>query len=625
MDHGKTELVKALTGRNTDRLDEERDRGISIVLGFAPLDLGEGITAGIVDVPGHERFVKNMVSGAVGVDLALIVIAVDEGVMPQTVEHFEVLRLLGVETGVIAITKMDISDPDIAEIVESEVLDLLKDTPLENSPFVRTSAITGEGIDELKKALREQAEKIRRKSAGEFFRMPVDRVFTRAGIGTIVTGTTWQGEVHKGDELVVEPGGGKVRVRDIHNFEAVLGKAEAGMRTALALHGVKTSEVETGSQLFSPGIVQPSSMLDAVLEISSIKGSRIRNRQRVRFHHAAAEILARVILLDREELLAGEKGFVQLRMERPAVAVGGDRFVLRTYSPMRILAGGKILDPMARKAKRFEKELVATLKALSLGSVGDTVMALVNRAGEAGVSKKILRIFGLSSDDIEKEKEILEKDGRVITVQGQLISSAALEKAEARLYDVLKRFAGENPLVWGVDREQARMESGLEEAVVFDYLLKKGGEDGKLFFKGGRVRMGSAHMKMSEKDMTRLDAIEKKINEAGLRFVGSNDLLAEAGDRKMLVKYLHILQENGKVIKLGQDGFAGSAVIDEMIGRLREMLSGGNSLSIGDFKESFGLSRKYAVPLLEFLDDSGLTVRRGDSRVAGPEFGKSVQ
>lgn len=299
VDHGKTEIVRALTGLSTDRLDEEKERGISIVLGFAPLALGEGISAGIVDVPGHEKFVKNMVSGAVGVDLALIVVAADEGVMPQTIEHFEVLRLLGVETAVIAITKIDIADPEIADIVESDVRELLKGTFFEDSPFIRTSAVTGEGIEELKKLLFEQAGNVRTKPDYEYFRMPVDRVFTRTGIGTIVTGTTWRGEVSRGDELIIEPGAAKVRVRDVQNFDKVLGKAQAGTRTALALHGVKTDAVFTGSQIFSPGVAERSSMVDSLLEISGIKGSHIKNRQRVRFHHAAGEILARVILLDK--------------------------------------------------------------------------------------------------------------------------------------------------------------------------------------------------------------------------------------------------------------------------------------------------------------------------------------
>jgi selenocysteine-specific elongation factor len=252
VDHGKTEIVKALTGRDTDRLKEEKKRGISIVLGFAPLDLGDGIVAGIVDVPGHERFVKTMVSGAVGIDLALLVVAADEGVMPQTDEHFEVLRFLGIRGGVIAITKTDLADGEIIGVVEEEIRNLVKGSAFEGAPIIRTSAVTGEGLGDLTKALKAQALALSERESSDFFRMPVDRVWTKSGIGTIVTGTAWSGEVRKGDELVIEPGGRSVRVREVQSFDRALETASAGMRTALALHGVRVSEVAIGNQVLPP-------------------------------------------------------------------------------------------------------------------------------------------------------------------------------------------------------------------------------------------------------------------------------------------------------------------------------------------------------------------------------------
>ncbi len=277
VDHGKTELVKALTGHDTDRLAEEKKRGISIVLGFAPIDLGNGMEAGVVDVPGHERFVKNMVSGAVGVDLALIVVAADEGVMPQTEEHFEVLRLLGVSSGVIAITKMDLVDEDIAGVVESEVEDLLAGTPLAGSPFVRTSVVTGSGIEEARAALARAAGEAAGRAPGFFFRMPVDRVFTRSGIGTIVTGTTWSGHVKSGDELMLEPQGRKVRVREVQSFEHDIDESVSGMRTAMALHGVKVEDVSIGNQLIEHGVLPVSFMIDVVAMPGSGRITGCRN------------------------------------------------------------------------------------------------------------------------------------------------------------------------------------------------------------------------------------------------------------------------------------------------------------------------------------------------------------
>ena len=625
MDHGKTEIVRALTGTNTDRLDEEKERGISIVLGFAPLDLGEGINAGIVDVPGHEKFVKNMVSGAVGVDLALIVVAADEGVMPQTTEHFEVLRLLGVETGVIAITKIDIADPEIADIVESDVKELLKGTPLEDSPFIRTSSVTGEGIEELKKHLLEQARNVRTKPEYEYFRMPVDRVFTRPGIGTIVTGTTWRGEVSKGDELIIEPGAAKVRVRDVQNFDKVLGRAQAGTRTALALHGVKTNAIFTGSQIFSPGIAERSSMVNALLEISGIKGSRIRNRQRVRFHHAAGEILARVILLDREELNAGERGLVQIRTETPIAAIGGDRFVLRRYSPMRILAGGKILDPVAGKAKRFRKELVSFLQSVSEGPAVEIILAVVERSGETGTTRKELRLFGLSSKDIEKGVTALLGDKRAVLIQGRIISTDIIRRAKEKLCGTLARHSDENPLIWGMDREQARTAAALGEGPLFEHILKEGSAEGVIFFKGGKIRTGGDLIDLSDNDRLKLGSLNAVIEKAGLRFPSAAELLSEAGDEVILEKYLHILQEDRKVIKLGQERYVSKAVIEGLLKRLEGIFEKNPSISIGDFKDAFELSRKYAVPLLEYLDNEGVTVRKGDLRVAGSRLGGGIR
>ena len=350
VDHGKTEIVRALTGKDTDRLAEEKQRGISIVLGFAPLDLGDGLTAGLVDVPGHERFVKNMVSGAVGVDLALMVIAADEGVMPQTREHFEVLRLLGVTKGVIAVSKIDLVDDEMADLVESEVRDLVKGTGLEKSPVVRTSALTGEGIDELRLALRGQAETVQEKGRIDIFRMPVDRAFTRSGIGTIVTGSIWSGEVRKGDVLLLEPGGGKVRVREVQSFDMELESAGSGQRAAIALHGVRVDEIGIGDQLVTPDELARTSMIDATVEMSGLEGSRLKNRQRIRLHHAAGEILARAVLLDSEEMDAGSSGLIQFRLEKKTVARLGDRFVLRSYSPMRVIGGGKVLDPPTRQS-----------------------------------------------------------------------------------------------------------------------------------------------------------------------------------------------------------------------------------------------------------------------------------
>jgi len=619
VDHGKTELVKALTGHDTDRLAEEKKRGISIVLGFAPIDLGAGLEAGVVDVPGHERFVKNMVSGAVGVDVALIAVAADEGVMPQTEEHFEVLRLLGVRSGVIALTKIDLVDAEIAGVVESEVTDLLMGTPLEGSSFVRTSVVSGEGIEELRAALARAAGEVAGRRPGGFFRMPVDRIFTRSGIGTIVTGTTWSGRVRTGDELSLEPQGRRIRVREVQSFEHDIEESVSGMRTALALHGVKVEDVHTGDQLLEPGILPVSSMIDARIEMSRLPGSRLRNRQRVRFHHAAAEILARAVLLDGEQLGPGESGMVQLRLERPAAVMGGDRFVLRTYSPMRILAGGRIIDPAAPKEKRFRKERLALLAELDSSEAGRIVTALAAGAGPAGLETGRLSMYGVGPEAAADAARALESSGVLVSDGARFYLQDTVGHFEKRIISELEDFMKKNEMVWGVDREELRAMAGLAGSPLFDYLLEKGRTGSTLFFKGGKVRAGSDDLELTGGMKDLVGKMEAVFAEAGWRFPMKGDLLhAAAGDEKKMNSCIHILQDGGKIVRVGQEGWISAPALEEVISKVAGIIGEKGSMSVGDFKDVLGLSRKYAVPLLEYLDGGGYTRREGDERVAGP-------
>lgn len=620
VDHGKTEIVRALTGRDTDRLREEKERGISIVLGFAPLDLGDDITAGVVDVPGHERFVKNMVSGAVGVDLAILVVAADEGVMPQTEEHLEVLKLLGVDAGVIAITKMDLVERELAEIVKSEIEDLVTGTALENSPVVFTSVVTGEGLDDLKHELADQARKIRARGKDDFFRMPIDRIFTRSGIGTIVTGTTWGGEVKKGDELALEPTGKRVRVREVQSFDKALERGGAGMRAALALHGVRIDEIAIGHQILTPDVLVPSSMLDASIVVSALSGSQLKNRQRIRFHHAAGELIARVIILDREKLEVGDSGYIQLRLEKPTVARRGDRFVLRTYSPMRVVAGGKILDPVAAKAKRLKDETLEFLKTLDEGSDGEVIQSLASKRGTLGVSREEFRRFGMIGAEAGAIANGLEEKGKVFSVGNRIVDAAVVSAKEKEFVDVVEGFVSKNRLLWGMDRGELKEKVGLGEGPLFDFLLERGKQEGRFFFRGGKVRVGSGERDLSEHDRKALETLEGTIERGGYEFPNKTELRAAVGDEKHLTSFLHILEEDGRIVRISSETFIHRKHWNELVKGIKSRLVGGGVLSVGDFKEIFGFSRKYAVPLLEYLDREGFTRREGDVRVAGPKL-----
>ena len=617
VDHGKTEIVKALTGRDTDRLAEEKQRGISIVLGFAPIDLGEGLTAGLVDVPGHERFVKNMVSGAVGVDMALVVVAADEGVMPQTREHFEVLRLLGVSRGVIAVSKIDLVDDEMADLVESEVRDLVAGTGLEQSPVVRTSVVTGEGIEELRSALRDQAGRIAEKGDTDIFRMPVDRVFTRSGIGTIVTGSVWSGTVRKGDVLLLEPAGMKVRVREVQSFDTALESAASGQRTAIALHGARVGEVSIGDQLVAAETLVRSSMIDVSVEMSDLDGSRLENRQRVRLHHAAGEIMARAVLLDAEELEEGSRGLVQLRLEGKSVARRGDRFVIRSYSPMRVIGGGRVLDPTPGKAKRFRRDRIDFLKALDGDDDEAVIEALAARAEMDGITPALLIRYGYEPAESRERLERLSAAAAVHAVGERYIGAQVVERAERQLVTALKGFTASKKLAWGMERETLREQLGMGESPLFDYLLGRGSERGELFFKDGRIRFGSGELELEKRDARKLEALIGRIEEAGFSFASKDDLKDVEPDEKRLFSLMHILLGEGRVVRILSYGYVGAGHHERMLEMLREHFRGTDRISVGDFKELFGFSRKYAVPMLEYLDSEGYTKRVGDSRVEG--------
>jgi selenocysteine-specific elongation factor len=621
VDHGKTEIVKALTGRDTDRLKEEKERGISIVLGFAPLDLGDGVTAGIVDVPGHERFVKTMVSGAVGIDLALLVVAADEGVMPQTEEHFEVLRFLGIKGGVIAITKTDLADRDIVSVVEEEIRNLVKNTAFESAPIVRTSAVTGEGLAELADALKAQALAIAERVSSDFFRMPVDRVWTKSGIGTIVTGTSWSGEVHKGDELVLEPDGKVVRVREVQSFDRAVESASAGMRTALALHGVRVNEVTIGNQVLTPGILAPSSMCDATIEVSRLAGAGIKNRQRVRFHHAASEIIGRIVLLEGDAMRQGTRGYAQLRLEKPIVARTGDRFIVRSYSPQRVIGGGTILDPNPVKLRRHAAHrALAFLRELDGGSPSEIVAALASQAGIAGFSVAGLARYGLRKRDAQEARGSLEREKRIVVVEDRLFDARVVREKESELLSMIARMSGPDSLLWGIDREELKERSGLRDGPLFDFLMEAGRRRGTLFFKGGRVRAGSGERELPEKDRKALEALEARIREGGFAFAGKADLVGIMPDEKRLLSYLRILGEQGSIVRISSDGYLSVERYRRILDTIRERLLPEGSVSIGDFKGLFGVSRKFAVPILEHLDREGFTRREGDVRKAGPKL-----
>src|SRR2546426_2287970 len=414
IDHGKTALVKALTGIDADRLKEEKERGITIDIGFAHLALDSNTTAGFIDVPGHERFIKNMLAGVGGIDLVMLVIAADESVMPQTREHLDICSLLHIKHGLTVLTKIDNVERDIAALAEIEVREFLKGSFLEHSPILRVSSLTSEGIPQLIDTLREFSRKIEPKDATRIFRLPIDRCFTMKGFGTVVTGTLIAGQVHKEDEVEIFPSQRTTRIRGIQVHGRTSNEALAGQRTALNLQGVEVSDIERGMVLTVPGVFKPTSMFDCHLELLPSAPGPIVMRKRVRFHIGTAELMGYVVLLGQDHLNPGESALVQIRLEQPTLALPGDRFIIRQYSPMITIGGGQILDAMPEKHRRTDKTIVEKLRVLKEGSADDRIMALVDEAGvETMELSQLTARRGLALSRMRERVAALVKAGRV--------------------------------------------------------------------------------------------------------------------------------------------------------------------------------------------------------------------
>jgi selenocysteine-specific elongation factor len=615
VDHGKTALVKALTGVDTDRLPEERKRGLTIELGFAPLVLDRNLTLGIVDVPGHERFIKTMVAGAAGVDLAMLLVAADEGVKPQTREHLDVCRLLGVPRGVVVLSKCDLADAELIDLVEEEVVELCKETFLEGAPRVRTSASRGEGLDELKEALLRQARAVSDRSGGKTFRMPVDRVFSRTGIGTIVTGTPWSGRVVRGDSLETLPGGRRVRVREVQTFDRRVEEAGRGQRTALALHGVKPGEIARGHQLLTPGLLSASHLLDLRLFLLPDEERSLRNRERVRVHHGTREVLGRVVLLERDEMRPGETAFAQLRLESALIADRGDPCVLRRYSPARVIAGGRVVDPRPGKHRRHRPEVLETLRVEAGGTESDRLRSALRRAGPRGLSRAELK-------EAPGDVSGLVEGGEVHVIAGRHVLGVLVQELAGRLRDEVERFHERHPLRWGPEREELRSRLGYEgSAAEFSALLDHLAATGMVELRDSAVRVRGRSREPDPEQRAALSRLEELHRRSGFASPDEGAVRSVLPEREEPEPYLAYLRERGILVRIGDRLHLHRETMNSLIREIESLLESSEEVDVGKVKERLGLSRKYVVPLLEYLDERGVTRRRGDVRVRGPRYG----
>jgi selenocysteine-specific elongation factor SelB len=462
IDHGKTALVKALTGTDTDRLPEEKQRGITIDLGFAELELGD-VRFGFVDVPGHERFVKNMLAGASGIDLVLLVVAADEGIMPQTREHFDICRLLQIKNGLTAVTKKDLVDDEMLELVRAEIAEFVSGTFLDGAPIVAVSSRTGEGIDELRAALASTASIVRPRADLHIARLPIDRSFAVKGFGSVVTGTLASGKIAEGDEVELLPVGRRLRVRGVQSHGRKVSEAGSGRRTAVNLSGIDHHEISRGMLIAQPGVLQPSQSFDAEVEVLPDSAGPLRSRQRVRVHIGTAEVLARVAVIRGAMIYPGEKGFVQLRLESPATSVLGERFIIRSYSPQETIAGGSILSPSeARFRRRDAPDLLAFLSMLStaIKETGETLRLLVERSGDRGMnSAEVRSVTGWSSSTLENAAQKLKDQEALVDCDGTYVSKSNFEALENRVLTAIDRLHEADRIAQTVSLEKLRADA----------------------------------------------------------------------------------------------------------------------------------------------------------------------
>jgi selenocysteine-specific elongation factor len=621
IDHGKTALVKALTGIDTDRLKEEKERGISIELGFAFLRLEEGITLGVVDVPGHERFVKTMLAGVGGIDLVILVIAADEGVMPQTREHLHICELLGVRRGLVALTKKDLVEPEWLDLVQEEIRTFLTGTCLDPAPILPVSSLTGEGLRELREALARLAAEVQPRHGDGIVRLPIDRVFTIRGFGTVVTGTLWTGSLAIGDEVRILPKDLPSRVRRLQVHNESVEKALAGQRTAVNLPGLETDQIERGDLLCLPGTLRVSTSLEATLTLLPDAPRPLHNRARVRFHLGTVEILARAILLDREKLNPGEETYVHLRLERPTAAMPHDRYVIRSYSPATTIGGGVILDPCPSLKRRRRPEVVAHLKILERGSSRDRLLQVLKSSTSPLPPLTLQSLAGLDPKTLHGELRELLTAGRIIRLPGRdeeaYLHREVYEDLCGTILSLLRQFHGQNPLREGISKEElrSRLARGVSPAL-FAQLLNDLAAAKAVAHDRDRVRLAAHRPQLSATEAALAQRLETLYRAAALQPPTVDAAFKEAGaDRRAAQAIFFRLVEQGTLVKITGDLYVHRDAYEQAKGRLLEHLAQHASISVPTFKDLLGITRKHAIPYLEHFDQIKLTRRQGDDRV----------
>jgi selenocysteine-specific elongation factor len=618
IDHGKTSLVKALTGTDTDRLPEEKARGITIDLGFAFLEEPDGLVIEIVDVPGHERFVKNMLAGAGGIDLALLVVAADEGVMPQTREHLAICQLLRIKSGLVVLSKADLAEPEWIDLVREDVRRALAPTFLAGCPIVAASVKTGTGLPELRAALADLARAVPAKDPDRTARLPIDRVFTVKGFGTVVTGTLVAGRFAVDEKVEVYPRGLQSKVRGLQVHGHAVPQASAGQRTAVNLQGVERAAIERGDVLAPAGTLVPTLLLDGTLELLEDAPRPVKTRDRVRFHVGTQEVMARVLPVDRSELAPGGSGQARFRLEAPVVALPGDRFVVRSYSPIVTIGGGSVLDIAPPRFKRRGPALAAHLALLAAGEPPAVLEEHLKQAGVAGARVADLRArtpFGPSR--LRQLLDGLQHEGRVLAVDREwYLHRDASDRLRSQTLALLEAFHVENPLRAGISREELRSRVGNAQERVFTQLLTALEAEGVVKSERDQVRLGSHAIRLSPDQERVVKGLEADFRAAGAAPPSPEEALGRLGVKGTEKHELfQVLVADRTLLRVKESLFFHADALRTVQEQLVALLRQKKEIGPADFKDLFGISRKYAIPLMEYFDTQRVTVRIGERRV----------
>lgn len=620
IDHGKTSLIKALTGVDTDRLKEEKERGITIELGFTFLDLPSGARLGIIDVPGHEKFVKHMVAGAWGIDLVALVIAADEGVMPQTREHLDICRLLKVKKGLIVLTKIDQVDHELLEIVKEEVIEIVQDTFLKGAPLLAVSSMTGEGIPQLVSTLDLLSREIEEKSSDGLLRLPIDRIFVMKGFGTVVTGTMISGTLSLGETVQILPSGLEGKVRNLQVYNQSVEKTVAGERAAINLQGIEASAIERGDVLIKPNTLKPTHLIDAYFEYLPNAPRPLKHRTKQRFHIGTTLTHASIFLLEQEELAPGEGGFVQLRLERSVVALPQDRFVIRGSSIIQTIGGGVVLDSHPEKHKRHSPPVIADLRLLKDGTSEQALRQHIHHSGMAGISlEDLLNRVEMPPGEVQGILRKMTERGDLLLMDPEklkVIEKGHYDRLRKLAFAQLEEFHQRFPIKSGLAKEELRTKLPSEVDVkLFQILIQDIIQSKEVVLEKDKLRLPS-HQISTTDEKGLVKRVEAAVLKKGLQPPSPKELSEEWAEKEEEVRAIfeHLVHE-GVLIRIKGDLYFHRVPFENLKEELVTFLKTHQEITTPQFKEMTQASRKYVIPLIEFFDQMKVTLRVGEKRV----------